>query len=63
MKRFIKIFIPFALITSCSSPENFEQEKIREQNAKGEFIYRKSSETFYQPGPLKKRTPEPYPWD
>lgn len=63
MSNLIKILIPCLVVSACSSPEKSEAEKIRQQNAKGEYIYRKSDETFYQPGPLKKKEPEPYPWE
>jgi hypothetical protein len=61
MRYLTKIF--FIFLYGCYSPEKSEQDKVREQNAKGEFIYRKSNETFYQPKPLKKRVREKYPWE
>jgi hypothetical protein len=47
----------------CTNPEQSEQEKRREQNVVGEFIYRKSGEHFYEFPLLKARPPIQYPWD
>ncbi len=59
-----KVLIATTLILfSCSGPEQSEQEKIRRQNAKGEFIYRKASEKLY-PTPIPKHyIREKYPWE
>lgn len=62
MANLTKLII-IILLSGCASPEKSEQEKLRELNAKGEFIYRKSNEVFYTPQPLKVRVLEPYSWE
>jgi hypothetical protein len=59
----LRLFIVFPLFFSCSGLEKTEKEKIREQNAKGEYIYRKANEVFYQVEAPKPCTREPYPWE
>ncbi|MBP7073822.1 MAG: hypothetical protein KBA81_00355 [Rhabdochlamydiaceae bacterium] len=57
-----KVFLLF-LCFGCSGHEKSEQERLREQNAKGEYVYRNHDERQY---PLKTpthRDPEPYPWE
>jgi len=61
-----KIFIilqTLSLLSGCSGMEKSEQEKIREQNAKGEYIYRHHDEMLYQVEAPKHQTREPYPWE
>ena len=60
-----KSFILFFLLTffGCSGHEKSEQDRLREQNAKGEYVYRNHDEKHY---PLKTpahRDREPYPWE
>lgn len=43
--------------------EQSEQEKLRRQNAKGEFIYRSHDEYRYALRPPKHRVREKYPWE
>ncbi len=57
------LFFLLLLFFSCSGLEKTEKEKIREQNAKGEYIYRKSNEVFYQVEAPKPRAKELYPWE
>ncbi|MES2345571.1 MAG: hypothetical protein V4494_06520 [Chlamydiota bacterium] len=53
----------FLILFSCSGPQQSEQEKIRRQNAKGEFIFRKESERLYFTPSLNPHTREKYPWE
>ncbi len=60
-----KGFILFLLTLSfsCSGHEKSEQARLREQNAKGEYVYRNHDEKQY---PLKTpthRERDPYPWE
>ena len=57
------LFLLFLLFFSCSGLEKTEKEKIRDQNAKGEYIYRKQDEVFYQVEAPKPRLKEVYPWE
>jgi hypothetical protein len=47
----------------CSGLEKSEQEKIREQNAKGEYIYRHQGDHLYQAEAPRHQPREPYPWE
>ena len=58
-----RVFLLLLLFSSCSGLEKTEKERIREQNAKGEYIYRKANEFFYQVEAPKPRVREPYPWE
>ena len=50
------------LFSGCSGLEKSEKEKLREQNAKGEYIYRMQEEHLYKIDAPTPVTPEPYPW-
>jgi gluconate kinase len=50
-------------LMGCSGLEQSEQDKLREQNAKGEYIYRHDDEIVYPIIPPRHREAEPYPWD
>lgn len=52
-----------ALLSGCSGMEKSEQDKIREQNAKGEYIYRHRDEVLYKAEAPKPQAREPYPWE
>ncbi|MGH2637853.1 MAG: hypothetical protein ACRDF4_00975 [Rhabdochlamydiaceae bacterium] len=57
------ILICLSAVFGCSGHEKSEQDRLRVQNAKGEYIYRHHDEKKY---PLKTPTPqahEPYPWE
>jgi hypothetical protein len=47
----------------CSGLEQSEQEKLRRNNAKGEFIYRSHNEFIYPVENPKHRIREKYPWE
>jgi hypothetical protein len=60
-----KGFLLFVLFITfgCSGHEKSEQDRLREQNAKGEYVYRHHDESQY---PLKTpthRERDPYPWE
>jgi hypothetical protein len=58
-----KIFIILLLLPACSGLEKSEQEKLREQNAHGEYIYRRSDDHLYQTEAPQHRDRDPYPWE
>jgi len=51
------------VLGACSGLEQSEQEKLKRQNAKGEFIYRRHDEVLYPIVPPKHRIRERYPWE
>ncbi len=51
------------LFGSCSSQEEAGQEKLRQLNQKGEFIYRAHDEFLFIPPPAKPQSFEPYSWE
>jgi hypothetical protein len=50
-------------LASCSGMEKSEQAKLREQNAKGEYVYRHHDEFFFPLVAPRHREREPYPWE
>lgn len=50
-------------LTGCSGLEQSEEEKLKEANAKGEYIYRRHDEVVYSIGKPQKADLEPYPWE
>ncbi|MBS0648720.1 MAG: hypothetical protein JSS10_05805 [Verrucomicrobia bacterium] len=50
-------------LTGCSGLEKSEQEKLRENNAKGEYIYRNHNEVAYPVQTPRHREREAYPWE
>ncbi len=50
-------------LAACSGAEQAEEEKIRRQNAKGEYIYRRHGECLYPLRPPQYRPREKYPWE
>ncbi len=50
-------------LTGCSGLEKSEQEKMREQNAHGEYVIRREGEVAYKEPPIRHRDREPYPWE
>lgn len=52
------------LLYGCSGQEQAERERLREQNAKGEYIYRFEGESVVGEIPEPTlRVREPYPWE
>jgi hypothetical protein len=64
---FLKVAFPLFLLSfllgGCSGLEQSEQEKMRRQNAKGEFIYRNHDEFHYTMSPPLHQLRERYPWE
>lgn len=58
---FIWLIIPF--LASCLGMEHSEHEKLRRQNAKGEFIHRTHSECRYPLSDPEHFVREKYPWE
>lgn len=59
----IRIFGLISILTGCSGLARSEEEKIRRQNCKGEYIYRTQSDVFC-PIVVPEHTPRaPYPWE
>ena len=59
----ILIFLISFLLFGCSGIEESQQEKIKQNNAVAERIYRKSSDKFYSIDPPKQQKREKYPWE
>jgi hypothetical protein len=55
--------ISFLLLASCSGMQQSEQEKLRRQNAKGEFVHRLHHEFRYVLETPEHRVREKYPWE
>ncbi len=53
----------FLGLTGCSGLEQSEQEKIRAQNAKGEFVFRHANERQFAYAPPQIRERQKYPWE
>ncbi len=63
-----KIFIILQLgflfsLQGCSGLEKSEQDKLREKNAKGEYVYRNHDEVSYPVPSPRPRSREAYPWE
>jgi hypothetical protein len=58
-----KGFILTLLLSGCSGSEKSEEERLREQNAKGEYIYRNHNEHDYELKASRHRAREPFPWE
>jgi hypothetical protein len=58
-------FLLFLLLATaaCSGLETSERDKVREQNAKGEYIYRQHNDHHYPIIPATPQTRDPYPWE
>ena|ERR1700722_4779289 len=66
MASFKKVFIYFMgifLLVGCSGMQNSEQEKLRRQNAKGEFVHRRHDEFHYLLPTPEHWVREKYPWE
>lgn len=50
-------------LTGCSGLEKSEQDKLRENNAKGEYVYRNHNEVAYPVTTPRPREREAYPWE
>lgn len=51
------------LLAGCSGLEKSEQEKLRDSNAKGEYVYRNHDEVAYPVPTPRHREREAYPWE
>jgi len=56
----IGIFLP---LLGCSGQEKSQKDRLRQQNAKGEYIYRLHNEMEAEVGDPKHRERDPYPWE
>ncbi|MDE3046588.1 MAG: hypothetical protein KGJ02_08120 [Verrucomicrobiota bacterium] len=61
--RTILICQLISILCSCSGLERSEQEKLRRQNCKAEYIYRGPSDIFYPIGTPEHTARTPYPWE
>lgn len=59
----LRVFSFLLFLTSCSGMEQSEQEKLRRQNAKGEFVHRQHDEYRYVLEIPEHRIRERYPWE
>ena len=63
-KIFIILQIGFLFfLVGCSGLEKSEQDKLRDLNAKGEYVYRNHDEIAYPVQPPRPREREAYPWE
>ncbi len=51
------------LLSGCSGMERSEQDKLKRQNAQGEFVYRTHAECHYPLAIPEHRVREKYPWE
>ncbi|MCI0382251.1 MAG: hypothetical protein L0207_04275 [Chlamydiae bacterium] len=56
-------FLFFLILFSCSGMEESEKQKIRQLNAKGEYIHRNHNEFNYRISSPKQIERERYPWE
>ncbi len=63
--RFKKIITALVLssLMACTRPEEAEREKIRQRNMHAEYIYRESSDRFFELSSPKHCPREKYPWE
>lgn len=63
-KFFIILQLGFLFsLQGCSGLEKSEQDKLREKNAKGEYVYRNHNEVSYPVPTPRHRDREAYPWE
>jgi len=63
MQKLRKGFFVLLLLTSCSGLEQSQQEALRRNNAKGEFILRSQEEYHFATETPKQIPRAPYPWE
>lgn len=63
MKTHLVFLVCAVLFSGCSGLEQSEEEKLRRLNAKGEYIYRHSSEVLYPLKEPRHYVRDPYPWE
>lgn len=51
------------LLTACSSSDRQTESELKKQNQLGEYIYRKSDESFFALNTPKPKEQPPYPWE
>ena len=60
---FISLFFLCSFFWGCSGLEQSEEEKLRQLNAKGEFIHRQHDDYHYQLASPEHYIRGPYPWE
>lgn len=63
MARFSKVLSCALLLSGCSGMEKSEQEKLRQLNAKAEFIHRNHEDSKYPLTTPSHRVRNKYPWE
>jgi hypothetical protein len=63
MQKLRKAFLLLLLLSSCSGLEQSQQQTLRRNNAKGEFVLRNHDEFHYVIQPPKQKQKKPYPWE
>ena len=59
-----RVYLCLIFIASgCSSIEQSQNQKIKQNNESKELIYRNSKEQLYSPAELKVQIRDPYPWE
>ncbi len=59
----ISIIVLLLLLSGCSGHEKSGEQRLRDQNAKGEYVYRNHDERQYPLNTPSHREREPYPWE
>lgn len=60
----IHLILALAFVTfGCTGHEKSGQDRLREQNARGEYVYRNHDEKQYPPTAPTPRERAPYPWE
>jgi hypothetical protein len=57
------IIVASLWLASCSDPEQSERDRLRQKNAKGEYVYRHHDEFLYPIPELQPRQRDIYPWE
>ena len=63
LNSYLTLLLISLTLFSCSGFERSEQEKIRRQNCKGEYIYRNQSDQFAPIASPDHLARSPYPWE
>lgn len=63
LKKEINCFLLFLFLFGCSGMEHSEQERLKQLNARGEFIHRKSDEHQYEIETPVQHKRALYPWE
>ena len=63
LQYLLNYFFIFLVFSACSGLEKSEKERLRKQNAKGEYIYRRKYDHLYSQQEPKPQERARYPWE